>query len=135
MNPDGVETIGKRIRGRRTALGLSQQQLAVRVGIGRKAIGYLETGKYQPSTRRLEQLAAALAVSTGWLLTGQEPASEQETAQTAGIAELQANQAQTIEAIRELERQLRDLYRLVERLAEQQIRYLSPGDPPWSDEP
>lgn len=48
------------IRERRTALGLTQEDLAGRLGVDRSAVAYWETGARTPTTDRLPQLAEAL---------------------------------------------------------------------------
>ena len=64
-------TLGTFIRGRRKALGLSQEQLAERLGDGvrQSEISRLERNRIAlPRRGRLEQLALALDVSIGELL-------------------------------------------------------------------
>ncbi len=60
---------------------MSQDELAKRIGITRVSISKWESGLNQPKGRYLNDLAAALGVTVGWLLTGEEggavtPASE-----------------------------------------------------------
>jgi len=81
-------------------------------------------------------LAGALQVSATWLLTGEESADEVELALTRDIAQVLRNQDEFARGLASLERDVRDLYRLVERLAEQQVRFLgNPGFPPRPDSP
>jgi phage repressor protein C with HTH and peptisase S24 domain len=66
------KTIGERVRERRTALGLSQPQLAKRVGgITYQAIQQLEHGG---GTKHLVSIARALGVTAEWLQDGHGPA-------------------------------------------------------------
>jgi transcriptional regulator with XRE-family HTH domain len=51
---------GKAIRDRRTALGMTQTQLAARAGMTQAAISRLEHGGSTPTIPLLERLAAAL---------------------------------------------------------------------------
>ncbi|WP_190306323.1 MULTISPECIES: LexA family transcriptional regulator [unclassified Pantoea] len=60
----------KRIAIARTALGLTQSQLADIVGIVRRQIAAYEAGDSKPRDKVLRNLAAALGTSTEWLSTG-----------------------------------------------------------------
>jgi len=67
-----TKTIGERVKERRTALGLSQPQLAKRVGgISYQAIQQLERGG---TSRHLVSIARALGVTAEWLQDGHGPA-------------------------------------------------------------
>lgn len=48
-----------RIRKLREALGLTQEQLAQRIGVSRQAVNAIETGKYEPSIWIAYDLAKA----------------------------------------------------------------------------
>ena len=63
--------ISDRILSRRTALGLSKTALAKAIGISDVSVGKWESGLNQPKGRYLNDLAAALEVTVGWLLTGE----------------------------------------------------------------
>ncbi len=63
--------IGLFIRDRRLALGLTQQQLAERVGITDKAVSKWERSVSYPDITLLRELAAALEVSVTELLAGE----------------------------------------------------------------
>lgn len=60
--------IGRRIRIARTALGLSQDDVAGKAGVTRNFVSAAERGAQGLDTWRLRQLADALDVSFGWLL-------------------------------------------------------------------
>lgn len=69
---------GKRIRAKREALGLSQEQLAARIqtiglDINQKAISRVETGVRVIPDYELPFYASALGVSILWLLDVVEP--------------------------------------------------------------
>lgn len=67
-----AKTLGQRVKERRTALGLSQPQLAKRVGgISQQAIQQLEKGG---TSRYLVDIARALGVTAEWLQDGHGPA-------------------------------------------------------------
>lgn len=65
------EMLKDRIHQRRTALGLSQQQLAERSGVSQVTIQHLESGRNATSKKLLE-IARALCVTAEWLGSGQE---------------------------------------------------------------
>ena len=54
------ETLGVRLKEWRTAAGLTQAELAERVGVSRKTINTVENGVFIPSTLLALKLAAAL---------------------------------------------------------------------------
>ncbi|RWT33899.1 LexA family transcriptional repressor [Aeromonas caviae] len=64
--------VNERIKSRRMACGLTQDQVANRVGVTRVAVSHWERGGADPNGRYLNELAAALGVSVDWLLTGKE---------------------------------------------------------------
>ncbi len=59
---------GDRIRERRKQLGMSQDDLAARVGTDQKQISNYENSKGNPNADSLVGLAQALGTSTDWLL-------------------------------------------------------------------
>ena len=61
-------TLGETIQAKRTALGLSQEALAERVGVSRQAVSKWEVGDAVPDTDKLVPLARALGVSVDELL-------------------------------------------------------------------
>jgi transcriptional regulator with XRE-family HTH domain len=63
-----------RLRERRLALGLTQQQLAERLGGSAQQVHKYETGVDRLSAGRLFQLAEALEVEVGFFFAGLEPA-------------------------------------------------------------
>ena len=68
--------IGQRIRARRKALGLSQEQLAELVDISVTHMSHIETGNTKLSLPVLVALAAVLHVTTDHLLFGQMGAEQ-----------------------------------------------------------
>jgi len=54
--------ISKRIKKRRNDLGMTQEDLAEKVGVSRVYIGYVEQGRNTPSLEILEKIAKALKV-------------------------------------------------------------------------
>ena len=63
-------TLGQRIRERREALGLSQEQVAEKMGVSRQAVGKWESDDARPSTDNLLRLAALLELEVQELATG-----------------------------------------------------------------
>jgi transcriptional regulator with XRE-family HTH domain len=79
--PWPVESIHTRIKARRAALNLTQQQLAERVGVTYQTVQQWETEpdpsnpkvlSTAPKRTRLAQVAAALGVTEEWLVTGRD---------------------------------------------------------------
>ena len=57
-----AERLANSLKDRRNALGLTQAELALRVGVSRKTINTVENGVFVPSTTLAIKLAAALSV-------------------------------------------------------------------------
>ncbi|MEL7345527.1 MAG: helix-turn-helix transcriptional regulator [Pseudomonadota bacterium] len=64
--------VGKRVRHRRWMVGMTQQQLAEKVGIKFQQIQKYETGMNRVSASRLWDIAEALDVSVGFFFEGLE---------------------------------------------------------------
>ena len=62
--------LGERIGALRRARGMSQAELAGRLGISASAMGMYEQGRREPSVQTVVALARELEVSTDFLLTG-----------------------------------------------------------------
>jgi transcriptional regulator with XRE-family HTH domain len=60
--------VGRNVRRLRTAAGLSQAELAVRMGVDRAYISGLELGERNPTVVTLWHVAQALGVQVGLLL-------------------------------------------------------------------
>lgn len=72
--------LGTRIAALRRNVGLSQAQLASRLGISASAMGMYEQGRREPSADTLLALSRELQVSVDYLLTGQaQTPAESET--------------------------------------------------------
>lgn len=71
MNEDNLlKVFGKRVAHVRKSKGLTQKQLAERVGITVVAIAYIETGKRWPRLGTLNKIAKTLKVKTEVLFKG-----------------------------------------------------------------
>lgn len=87
-----LQFIGERVQLRRKELGISQTELARRVGIASSSISELENGKSKSSVH-LATMADVLGVSALWLETGVDPLSTDERLKLANAlaAESTAN--------------------------------------------
>ena len=63
-----AQRLGKQLQRLRTRRGLTQEQLAVNVGLARTYLARLELGQHDPSLSTLVRLAKALRVSVTELL-------------------------------------------------------------------
>lgn len=76
--------LGRRLRRRRRLLGLTQQQLAVQVGLRFQQIQKYECGANRISAARLWQLAEALQSEVSYFYDGLDEVLEKSTGQTGG---------------------------------------------------
>lgn len=65
--------LGDRIRDLRTDKGLTQDELADRIGKKKNHVSHYESGRNAPQVETLALIAAALSTTTDYLLTGAEP--------------------------------------------------------------
>src|SRR5436305_12223163 len=65
-----MSSVGERIRGRRTELGWTQDQLALKAGISKRFLSDLENGKRSVGAENLLDIARALGVSLDFPMTG-----------------------------------------------------------------
>lgn len=66
------QEVGRVLRARRLAAGLSQEELADMAGLDRTYIGRLEAGKQSPTVDTLAKLARTLGVSCSEILLAAE---------------------------------------------------------------
>jgi transcriptional regulator with XRE-family HTH domain len=78
MPTSSSEALGRRILQLRNRRGLSQGDLANRVGSTPTQISKYERGAYEPKAELLARLADALGTSTDFLITGREPDNDLE---------------------------------------------------------
>ncbi len=110
-------TFGDRLAAAREAAGLSQAELAARLGVKTRVIEHWEADAKEPRANRLQMLAGMLGVSLMWLLTGEgdgvEAPSETEEADAnvrgvlAEIRELRAAMSAMTGRLGRLEKKLR----------------------------
>jgi transcriptional regulator with XRE-family HTH domain len=72
--------LGKRLKAARLRAGLSQTEVAMRIGKAKQSISHWEQGVWAPEMATLIQLAEALGVSTATLTDGVEGEAEGSTA-------------------------------------------------------
>ena len=61
-------TLGEKIIDLRKKRGLSQEDLAITLGVSRQAVSKWETGEAKPDTDKVIALAEYFEVTTDWLL-------------------------------------------------------------------
>ncbi|MDR3073779.1 MAG: helix-turn-helix domain-containing protein, partial [Deltaproteobacteria bacterium] len=72
-----VKSVGKEIANKRKQAGLTQGDVAVKLGVEKETVSRLETGAISPTLARLHQLSAIFACSVGhffWHTEGNEQA-------------------------------------------------------------
>jgi len=65
---DPAVHVGRRIHDARKAAGLTQHELATRLGTTQEYVSRVERGKATPSVENLYRWATAVEVDAGWLL-------------------------------------------------------------------
>jgi transcriptional regulator with XRE-family HTH domain len=68
---DETATFGDRLAGAREAAGLTQKDLAARLGVKLKTVRDWENDVNDPRANKLQMLSGVLNVTITWLLTGQ----------------------------------------------------------------
>jgi len=68
---DEIATLGDRLAAAREGQGLSQADLARRLGVREKTLAHWEDDASEPRANRVQMLAGMLGVSLRWLLTGE----------------------------------------------------------------
>jgi transcriptional regulator with XRE-family HTH domain len=63
---------GERLRNAREAAGMSQQQMASRLGVKGTTVNSWEVGKEDPRANRLQMIASLLNVPLLWLIAGSQ---------------------------------------------------------------
>lgn len=114
---EDVATFGDRLEAARTAAGLTQDELARRLGVRDTTVRAWEADKVEPRANRLQMLAGMLNVSLRWLLTGEgdgvdapdvaEPLTLNAQLALADMARLRAQMITLSQEMLRLERGLR----------------------------
>ena len=108
-------TFGDRVAAAREALGLTQSQLASRLGVRLGTVQNWETDRSEPRANKLQMLAGLLNVSIVWMLTGEGegapapiPGDDAETLSLiAELREIRLAQARLMERLARVEKRLR----------------------------
>jgi HTH-type transcriptional regulator, cell division transcriptional repressor len=107
-------TFGDRLAYAREAMGLSQAQVAHRMGVKLQSLRNWEENRSEPRANRLQMLAGMLNVSMVWLMSGRGEAPSVEAPESASVdsclAEMRAirvEQLRLTERLGRLEKRLR----------------------------
>lgn len=82
MSTDFLEAFGRTVRHLRQDRGMTQAELATRVGLGRTSITNLEKGQQSPPLSMLPEIASALGVDALRLIAAAVPTSDHAEAGT-----------------------------------------------------
>ncbi|MDO8882818.1 helix-turn-helix domain-containing protein [Pseudotabrizicola sp.] len=110
-----VATFGDRLAGAREAAGLSQHDLAKRLGVRLTTVQAWEDDASEPRSNRLQMLAGMLNVSIRWLLTGEGDGLDAPSAPGT-------HDAATIEALSDLARMRAQMLALAQDLGQMETR-------------
>jgi len=118
---EATATFGDRLAGAREASGMSQKDLARRLGVRLKTLQAWENDMTDPRANRLQMVAGMLNVSLRWLLTGEGDGLEEPSAKgvlgndaRGALSDLARLRAQTLVIVTEmghLEKRMRKLLR------------------------
>ena len=114
-------TFGDRMAGAREAQGLTQEDLARRLGVKLKTIQAWEDDLSEPRANRLQMMAGLLNVSIRWLLTGEGDGLDGPTAPSvlpddarralADLARMRAQMLAMAKDMGQMEKRLRAMLR------------------------
>ena len=83
-------TLGEKITDLRKKRGLSQEELAITLGVSRQAVSKWETTEAKPDTDKIVALAEFFEVTTDWLLRDIEPQESPAGSAQDGIPSVQS---------------------------------------------
>ena len=117
---EDAATFGDRLAAAREAAGLTQSELAKRLGVKTSVVQAWEDDLKEPRANRLQMLSGMLNVTLSWLLTGQGegvdgpfdeagPSDHSMQLLLADIRALRAEMTQSAERMGQLEKRLRKL--------------------------
>jgi transcriptional regulator with XRE-family HTH domain len=117
-----VATFGDRLAGAREAAGLSQEDLAQRLGVRLTTLQNWEEDLAEPRGNRLQMLAGMLNVSLSWLITAEgdglpdpdatpTPLAAEAEAALAELQQLRAGAIALAEKLGQVERKVRQAMR------------------------
>ncbi|NCQ24291.1 MAG: transcriptional regulator [Rhodobacteraceae bacterium CG17_big_fil_post_rev_8_21_14_2_50_63_15] len=96
-----ITTFGDRVAGARERAGMSQEEMARRLGVKLKTIKAWENDQAEPRANKLSMMAGLLSVSLLWLLSG-----EGEGPDAPGTVELSPDVTDMLTEIRDIRAQL-----------------------------
>jgi transcriptional regulator with XRE-family HTH domain len=112
-----TSTFGDRMTGAREAAGLSQAELARRLGVKVKTIRAWENDQSEPRANKLQMLSGLLGMSIMWMLTGEgegldgpetpDDLPDDVAALLSELRRLKVDQARVAERMGRLEKRLR----------------------------
>lgn len=116
---EDIATFGDRIVAAREAIGMTEEELARRLGIRLKTLQGWEQDLSEPRANKLQILAGVLNVSFRWLLTGEgteietpvEPVGEDVESLMLEIRQVRSEMARSAERLGKIEKQLRSVSR------------------------
>ena len=114
-------TFGDRVAGAREAAGMTQAQLARRLGVKKATLVSWEDDLSEPRANRLSMLAGILNVSIVWLLTGEGDGA------TAPAEDMDAGLADLLAELREVRATLRSAAERAARI-EKKLRVMAEGN-------
>lgn len=114
---DQTATFGDRLADARQAVGLTQKDLARRLGVRLQTLEAWENDLSEPRANRLQMISGLLNVSLMWLLTGEgegltapaDGAPAEVTQILAEMRQLQSDLVRTSDKLGRLEKRLRAL--------------------------
>lgn len=114
---DGAATFGDRVALAREAQGLSQSQLARRLGLRVETVRNWESDRSEPRANKLQMLAGFMNVSIIWLMTGEGEGGPSYEPNDAGdlstllteLSALRVKQMRIAEQMGRLEKRLREI--------------------------
>jgi transcriptional regulator with XRE-family HTH domain len=109
---DAAATFGDRLALAREAAGMTEAELAGRLGVRPQTLRAWEQDRAEPRANRMQMLAGLLSVPLVWLMSGQgaappAPAGDPVAAGLAELRRLRAEQDRIVERLGRLERRLR----------------------------
>lgn len=120
---EGTATFGDRVAGARDQAGMTQDQLARRLGVKLRTVQGWENDALEPRANKLQMLAGMLNVSIVWLLTGEgdgpdgpppdrpaySPARAEARQVLAELSRIRAQALALAQAVGQMERRVRTL--------------------------
>ncbi|WP_235899837.1 helix-turn-helix domain-containing protein [Tritonibacter aquimaris] len=108
--PD-MATLGDRIAAAREAAGMTQAQLARRLGVKKASLSGWEQDLSEPRTNRMSMMAGLLNVSLMWLMTG-----EGEGTDAPGVDHVPQNMRDLLNELRQMRMDMREASERAARL-------------------